>query len=47
MRLTSLLYLLLTASLLAGQTDPETNSSQTTLKVEGSYLNNFLGNNQI
>lgn len=45
MRLTSLLYLLLTASLLLGQTAPETNSSRTTLKVEGSYLNNFLGNN--
>ena len=45
MRLPSLLYLLLTASLLVGQTAPETNSSRTTLKVEGSYLNNFLGNN--
>ena len=45
MRLTSLLYLLLTASLLVGQTAPETNSSRTKFKVEGSYLNNFLGNN--
>ena len=45
MRLPSLLYLLLTAALLVGQTAPEKNFSRTTLKVEGSYLNNFLGNN--
>ena len=45
MRLPSLLYLLLTASLLVGQTAPKTSLSRTKFKVEGSYLNNFLGNN--